>query len=295
LKISGFSFVRNATIYDFPLEESLASLLPICDEVVVAVGKSDDDTLDRVRAIPTDKIRIIETVWDETLRQGGKVYAQQTDIALAECTGDWCIYLQADEVLHEEDYQMMLDEIRRADAEPTIEALLFRYIHFYGSYNYIGAGRKWYRRELRAVRNTGQVMSWGDAQGFRRRGTNGRGELLRARQTEIRVFHYGWVRPPALQADKQRAARRFWYDDEWLAKNPLNADQFDYSGAYELHRFDGSHPAVMSSRINRANGWTRGFDPSRTRPKPLLMRITDWVERHTGWRIAEYRNFVEIR
>jgi len=293
VKISGFSFVRNAIIYDFPLEESLRSLLPLCDEVVVAVGASDDGTLDAVRGIEGN-VRTIETVWDDALRQGGTVYAQQTDIALGGCAGDWCIYLQGDEVIHEDDRDLLLSEIRRADADPSVDALLFRYIHFYGSYEYIGTGRQWYRREIRAFRNTGDVISWGDAQGFRKRSAGGEIALLRARQTEVRIFHYGWVKPPDIQQRKQRAAHRYWHDDQWIERNVPSEDWFDYGSAFQLERYRGTHPAVMRRRIEEAEPWTRHFDPTRLRPKPPLVRLTDWIERMTGWRIGEYRNFREV-
>lgn len=294
MKISGFSFVRNALLYDFPLEESLRSLLPLCDEVVVAVGRSDDATLDLVRSLDP-KIRCIETTWDDALREGGRVYAQQTDVALAACGGDWCIYLQADEVLHEKDYDLILREIARADADPQVEALLFRYLHFYGSYDYIGGGRQWYRREIRALRNTGDVISWGDAQGFRKRDANGEAVQLAARQTEARVFHYGWVKHPEVQQRKQRSAHRYWHDDEWIEKNLSSGDWFDYDSAFDLRPYRGEHPALMRERIARSAPWTRHFDPSRLKPKPFMVKLTDWIEDRTGWRIGEYRNFREVR
>jgi glycosyltransferase involved in cell wall biosynthesis len=294
MKISGCSFVRNATIYDYPLEESLRSLLPLCDEVVVAVGDSADDTREVVAGIGDPGIRIIDTVWDDSMRQGGRILAQQTDIALAGCTGDWCIYLQADEVLHEGDYQGIRDQIGKADGDPGVEALLFRYHHFYGSYDYVGTGRQWYRREVRAFRNTGKVISWGDAQGFRRREPDGTAVPLRARQTEIRVYHYGWVREPAAQQRKQLTFNRYWHDDAWIEENVRAGDAFDYDSAYQLERFTGSHPAVMRDRIARSRSWSGSFDPARLRPKPPLVKFTDWVEARTGWRIGEYRNFREI-
>ena len=82
MTISGFSFVRNASIFDFPFVESIGSLLPLCDQVVIAVGEGSDDP-DKIRAIDSGRIEVIETVWDDALREGGRVYAQQTDIALA--------------------------------------------------------------------------------------------------------------------------------------------------------------------------------------------------------------------
>jgi glycosyltransferase involved in cell wall biosynthesis len=293
VKISGFSFVRNALLYDFPLEESLRSLLPLCDEVVIAVGKSDDETLEVVRDIGGPATRVVETVWDDSLREGGRIYAMQTDIALAECTGDWCIYLQADEVLHEADHDLLLAEISRANADPSVDALIMRYLHFYGSYDYIGTGRQWYRREVRAVRKSGGVVSWGDAQGFRKKADGGF-EKLRARQTDVRIFHYGWVKPPEIQQRKLRAAHRYWHSDEWIDRNLASGDHFDYDSAFALTRYTGSHPAVMRDRIERSRIWAKHFDPARLKPKPFGVRVTDWIEERTGWRIGEYRNFHQV-
>lgn len=292
--ISGFSFVRNGMRFDFPLRESLASLLAVCDEVVVAVGASDDGTLDVVRSLDDGRLRIVETVWDDGLREGGRVLAQQTDIALAECRGDWCVYLQADEVLHEDDHDRLRAAIARARDDERVEALLMRYLHFYGSYDYVGVGRQWYRQEIRAIRNTGRVVSWGDAQGFRRRDDDGAFAKLRARRADVRIFHYGWVKHPKVQMEKQRAANRFWHDDEWIDRNIARAELFDYGSAHALERYRGTHPAVMRERIDESRAWATDFDPNRLLAKPWAMRMTDWIEAHTGWRIGEYRNFIEV-
>jgi len=293
MKVSGFSFVRDAVRYGFPLRESLMSLVPLCDEIVVAVGESSDGTLDLVRSLDP-KIRTIPTVWDENLRTGGRIYAQQTDVALAECTGDWCIYLQADEVLHEDDTDLIRHELQRAWASREVEGLLFTYLHFYGSYDFVATDRTWYRREIRVVRNTGRVVSWGDGQGFRTIGNDGSARKLKARSTAARIFHYGWVRPPRDQAEKMIAAHRYWHDDAWIDANVPSPEAFDYNGAYRVERFDGTHPLVMHERIRNA-AWSRGFDPSRTRPRPMAMRISDAIERLTGYRIGEYRNYEVVR
>ena len=68
MKVTGFSFIRNGVKFDFPIVEAIKSILPICDEFVVAVGKSEDDTLGLIQSIGSPKIKIIETVWDESLR-----------------------------------------------------------------------------------------------------------------------------------------------------------------------------------------------------------------------------------
>ncbi len=292
MKISGFSFVRNAEIFDYPVLESITSLLPICDEVIVAVGKSDDNTLELLQSLQSPKLKIIETVWDDSLRQGGKILAEQTNVALSHCTGDWCIYLQADEILHEEDYTVILSEIIQADSNGEIEALLFAYRHFYGSYDYLGAGRQWYRQEIRVIRNTGKVISWGDAQGFRKL-ENGTPEKLTAHRIKARIFHYGWVKHPRIQQRKQLSFHKLWHSDDWMKDNIPNVDEFEYE-CYELERFNETHPRVMQQRIEQSKEWTDRFDSSRLKPKPLRMKITDAIEHLTGWRIGEYKNFIEV-
>lgn len=291
MKISGFSFVRNAEIFDYPVVESITSLLPICDEVVVAVGQSDDRTLELLQALHSPKLKIIETVWDDSLRQGGRILADQTNVALKHCTGDWCIYLQADEVLHEEDYPIILSEIAKAESQKT-DALLFAYRHFYGNYDYLGAGRQWYRQEIRAFRNTGKVISWGDAQGFRKL-ENEVPVKLSVHRIKARIFHYGWVKHPRIQQRKQQSFHKLWHSDDWMKENIPNVEEFEYE-CYELERFTETHPLVMNKRIEQSREWTQYFDSSRRKPKPLRMKIADTIERLTGWRIGEYRNFIEV-
>jgi glycosyltransferase involved in cell wall biosynthesis len=295
VKISGFTFVRNAILFGYPIYESLQSLLPVCDELVVATGESDDDTISYLKSFQNNKIKIIETKWDQNLHKAGLVYSQQTNIALNACKGDWCIYLQADEVLHEEDYNLFIDEIKSADSNPNIDGLLFHYLHFYGSYDYIGTGRQWYRREIRAFRNTGNVISWGDAQGFRKY-KNGKMEKLRAKQTNIKVFHYGWVKPPKVQNLKYQYTKSYYQDDfEIDIKNTEQISDFDYNSAYELEKFKGKHPEIMKNRIEQDKLWTDLFDSSRLKKKPLLMNLSDKLEKATGWRIGEFKDFIEVK
>ena len=58
MKISGFTFIRNGTILGYPFIESINSILPICDEFIIAVGPSEDDTLVRLKNIKSKKIKI---------------------------------------------------------------------------------------------------------------------------------------------------------------------------------------------------------------------------------------------
>jgi len=294
MKLSGFTFVRNAIAYDYPIVESILSLLPLVDEYIVVVGDCADGTMEAIRGIADERIRIVRTVWDESLRANGEILAQQTNIALAECTGDWCLYLQADEVLHEQDLESYRQALHKAHQRRDVEALLQQWRHFYATYDWLGAGRQWYRREIRAVRNVPGVVSWGDAQGFRKReGAHVR--KLRAMPTDVTVYHYGWVKPPEVQQRKQQTFNRYWHDDQWITEHVGNALEFDYSHCHHLKRFVGSHPKVMAGRVSASSKWASYFDPSRLRRASVRDRMLDGIESLTGIRMFEYRNYQLVR
>jgi glycosyltransferase involved in cell wall biosynthesis len=291
MKVSGFTFIRNAIQYDYPVVEAITSILPLCDEFVVAVGKSDDNTLSLIQNIGSDKIKIIQTVWNDTLREGGRVLALETDKALAAISPDtdWAFYIQGDEVVHEQ----YLDSIRRAmlayKEDKTIEGLLLKYVHFYGSYDYAADSRKWYRREIRIIRHTGHVCSYKDAQGFRKKDNT----KLHVKLIDAYIYHYGWVKHPAHQQKKQQTFHKHWHDDIWMEQHIPKTVEFDYSGIDSLARFQGTHPQVMKSRINRIN-WQFEHDITRKKlsPKNQLLQL---IEQYTGWRIGEYKNYKLLR
>ncbi len=291
MKVSGFTFVRNAIALDYPLVESLCSILTLCDELVIAVGKSEDNTLELVKSIDSEKIKIIETVWDDNLRQGGQILAQQTNAAFQAINpeADWAFYLQADEVVHEQDLASIHQAMLRWKDDPKVEGLLFNYIHFFGSYDYYADSRQWYRKEIRVIKNDPDIFSYQDAQGFRKKPNR----KLRVKELDACIYHYGWVREPRKQSAKQRAFHRLWHDDEYLQKQPYYQDiPFDYSSVDSLARFTGRHPKVMRKRIAHLN-WEFQPDIQLKNYSPRV-RWLMWIEQLTGWRIGEYKNYRKI-
>lgn len=287
MKVCGFTFVRNGIRFDYPVVESILSILPICDSFVVAVGNSDDDTLQLIRNLKSPKIRIIETIWDDTLREGGRVLAVETDKAFQSIEGeyDWAFYLQADEVVHERSLPAIKKAMEENLSNDQVEGLLFNYFHFYGSYDYVGQAYSWCRREVRVIRNWKDIFSYRDAQGFRKKPN----EKLKVKLIDADIFHYSWVREPkALQA-KLETFHRFWHDDQWIEKTMIKAEEFDYGDTEELALFKGTHPAVMKERIARQS-WAYTHDLSR-KPSSAKYRFKKWVEGLTGWRVGEYRNY----
>lgn len=290
-KVAGFTFIRNALIYDYPVVEAITSILPVCDYFVVAVGKSDDDTLDLVRGIGDPRIHILETEWDDSLREGGRVLAEETNKAFDAIPPeyDWCFYIQADECVHEDDLPAIRAGMVRWLDDPDTQGLLFRYRHFYGSYDFVGVSRRWYRRELRIIRNNKRIRSYRDAQGFRSEA----GDKLRVRLLDAHIQHYGWVKNPAAQQRKQVTFNRLWHSDEEVRNRVAAVDVYRYDGSEPLERYTGTHPAVMLPRI-RAMNWRFDTDPAQVRWS-WKDRLSRFVEQKTGWRPGEYKNYILLR
>ena len=188
MKVAGFSFVRNAVKYDYPIVEAIQSILPICDAFYIAIGDSEDETEELIKQIESDKLHIINTVWNDSLREGGQVLAVETNKAFDAIPNeyDWCFYIQGDEVVHEDDLASVKAGMQEHLNNPQVEGLLFNYRHFYGSYDYIGDSRRWYRKEVRVIRNNKEIRSYRDAQGFRKNN-----QKLKVKPISAYMNHYG--------------------------------------------------------------------------------------------------------
>lgn len=288
MKLVGFTIVRNALKYDYPIVESIRSILPIVEEYVVAVGKSEDETRKLIESIGSSKIRIVDTVWDDSLREGGRVLAEETNKAFDAITdADWCFYLQGDEVLHEKYYTEIVASCEKYALQKEVDGLLFKYEHFYGSYDYVGDSRTWYRNEIRIVRNDKNIRSYRDAQGFRKNG-----QKLKVKAIDAYIFHYGWVKDPRFQQAKQENFHKMWHDDSWVKENVAEANAYDYSMIDSLQKFTGTHPSVMEERLKRMN-WNFSWDVSKKK-----FKLKDWllymIEKNTGVRLFEYKNYKVI-
>ena len=281
--ISGFTVIRNAQLMGYPVLESIQSLLPLVDEFVIGLGQSDDDTRAMIEGLKSPKIKIFDSFWDPSKTKGGLILSEKTNEALAKCTHDWCFYIQADEVVHEDDLKIVRQAIEQADSDKNLQGLLFHYIHFYGSYSTIAKSRRWYRNEVRVVRRSSGIQSHGDAQGFRVSG-----EKPRVLRTAARIFHYGWVKPPKMMGQKSKLLNRWWHGN----KRDHEFENFEYARQYGLHEYQGSHPAVMKSLI-QTQDWT--FSPHRHWTDWTLKDVNLWasdlLEKITGWRIGEYKPY----
>ncbi len=263
MKVSGFTFIRNALKYDYPIVEAILSILPICDEFIIAVGNSDDDTLSLIQKIDSKKIKIIQTVWDDSLRANGEVLAIETNKAFKAISpdSDWAFYIQGDEIVHEKYLNSIQLTMQKYALDYEVDGLLFDYKHFYGSYDFVGSSNNWYKKEIRIIRNNKQIYSFKDAQGFRKEDN----KKLKVVSANASIYHYGWVKDPRSMQSKQEDFSKLWHNDEWISKNIENVEVFEYEKHIsQLSRFDGNHPMVMKERIERLN-WKFDYDISKNK------------------------------
>ncbi len=291
MRISGFTFIRNGNAIGYPFVPSIRSLLPLCDEVIVNVPRSTDGTLESVKAIHDPKIRIFESEWDETQRTAGLALSHHTNLALAQCTGDWCVYIQADEVLHEASLPAMRATMARELDNPNVQGLLVDYTHFYGSFWTEVYSFGWYYREVRVVRRDPRIRSGGDAQGFRTTAN----EKLWVKNSGGRYFHYGHALEPRQARIKYANLQSLYGDQEGLEATARRPDRF-YEDNEKVRPFQGTHPATMRQVVENAT-WTY------TSRNPLIRFNRDYfwndiallIKQCTGLTLGVHKNYRLVR
>ena len=310
MTISGFTMVRNGAKLYYPIKQAIASILPICDEFVVALGNCDPDdrTLQEIESIGSDKIRIIHTVWDLEKYPRGMEHAHQTDIAREACTGDWLFYVQSDEVVHEEDLPRIRKRCEELLPDKSVEGILFKYRHFWGDYNHYITSHAWYANEIRIIRNDKDIHSWESAQSFRRipdfDGLNYRQKentfKLKVARVDAHIFHYGWVRPPQYMQKKRRVFEGI-HQGEKRAEEMLSQEgsEFDFGNMSHLSVYRHTHPAVMDERIRLFN-WgdqlrrtTNQSSVARHKHERLKYRVLTFIEQTFlgGRQIMSFKNY----
>ena len=265
MKVSGFTIIRNGIKYFYPFREAILSILPLCDELIVNIGDSEDNTYNAVKSIDSNKIRIIQRKWDMTLREGGMLLSVETNAALNKCSGDWGVYIQADEILHEKYIDTVKQGMQHYLNQESVEGLRFRYKHFYGSYDYYQDNyRNWYIKETRIIKLNRGIVSWGDAMNFKHTD----GSPIKSADIDAEIYHYGWVKPPDTMTLKRQDFHKLYYSDEEINESPVPALKLDDLG--NLRKFESTHPEVMISRIEMCN-WA--FDAK------LDQQYPDWIRK----------------
>ena len=266
MKVSGFTFIKNGQILGYPFLQSIQSILPIVDEFVINVGDSEDDTLALIQSIESDKIRIIQSKWNDSMQDRGYVYGQQKMIAQFNCTGDWAFYIEGDEVYHEDDLDKIKASMQTHVDNPNIEALIFDFYHFYGNANSYLDSPGWYRSEARIIKNS--VRSYApDGLFWLVLESNKKGRYPWAKHTGVNCYHYGWVRSEDEMNLKSEKVQKYWGSKHVK----IDYSQMDQS---IIKKFSGTHPTIVQDWLPRVEGIFQ-VDPKYTltkkQKKHLLM------------------------
>ena len=288
--VSGFTFIKNGLSLGYPIKESIESIEPLCDEVIINVGfddkelKKDDGTYNYLKNHFTHKkFKFLKSYWDPRRTEQGLVLSDQTNIALKECQGSICQYIQGDEVLHEKDLHIIHDAHMNMIEDPTTEGIVFNFTHFYGNTNVIKKTRNTYRSEVRTVRNLKSVVSHLDAQGFRHQD----GRKLNCRKINAGIYHYGWARPTAVMKKKIKAMDKLYHGQSYDV-----SDKFSYKRIWGLRPFSGQHPIVVQEWVKQNQTELDILSlKMHFEFKDLGLVFSDFVESLTGIRIGEYKNY----
>ncbi|HPH98746.1 MAG TPA: glycosyltransferase family 2 protein [Chitinophagaceae bacterium] len=298
MKVSAFTYVRNGIAMEYPFIESIKSVLPLVDEFIVVVGDSTDGTRQAVENINDSKIKIIDTIWDEAMRSKGLVFAQQANTGLDNVSkdADWLFHIQADEVIHEKDYDTIQNAMHQYLKDKTVEGFLFKFINFFGDYKHWAPSRRFHQKEIRIIRNNPHYRSYRDSQGFRRFNNPAmylqeKGYKLKVIHIPATVYHYSYVKNPLTQIKKQiEFGRRYNTSDEWIkGYAEANKAGFDYTNIDFLKVYNESHPAVMQARIKMQN-WVFNYDPSKNNMR-FKEKVLKLVQDITGKQFFIYKNY----
>ncbi len=309
MKISGFTFIKNGDKLYIPTKESILSILPICDEFVIALGDcdADDKTEELIASINSPKIKIVRTIWDTKKFPKNTEFAHQTDLAKEHCSGDWLFYLQCDEAIHEKDLETIKTACQKELKNKNIDGFLFKYLHFWGDYNHYHQSHVWYNREIRIIRNLPEIHSWKDAQSFRKFETwNGTfhdyqkkegSKKLNVKELDVYVYHYGYVRPPIMMTKKRKVSSTSYHGESKEKELP---QLYDYGALNKVSVFKGTHPKTMAPWIAKFNWkdqlqYTGKRNPNRPilKHEKLKYRLLSWVENtfRNGNPIGGFKNY----
>ena len=314
MKISGFTFIKNGDKLYIPTKESILSILPICDEFVIALGDCDidDKTEELIASIKSPKIKIISTVWDTKKFPKNTEFAHQTDIAKENCSGDWLFYLQCDEAIHENDLQTIKEACSSELNNIEVDGFLFKYLNFWGDYNHYHLSHVWYNREIRVIRNLPEIHSCKDAQSFRKfenwEGTfedyqrKEGSKKLKVKELNVNVYHYGYVRPPVLMTKKRKVSSTSYHGESAKEANAV-PELYDYGPLDKLTIFKGTHPATMKNWMQKFNwedqlqyhGKRNSNRPTLKHEKPKYVFLS-WLENtfRKGKPIGGFKNYIKL-
>ena len=250
--ISVYTTCTNAIQDEYYIIEGIKSALLFADEVIVMDGGSTDNTIEEIKKINDNRVKIYCNKWLDSLGKG--MYAINKSLAIGRCSSDWCILMDSDEVFHEED----VNQIKRIPESlgDNFIAAEFHTLHFYRDYQHVMNGcpdwKDLYNKKIYMVKNGlcihhGAVGMEADAH------VDNNGQPIPRENiftSKVKMYHYGHVR--SNEAYARKTNKLHGTHSAWKSKK-LMPEDINWLPYDKLNKFNGTHPVVMGERIN-SNG-----------------------------------------
>lgn len=241
MKLGGGICIRNGNVLDYCWREAVQSLLGVCDVVSVSDGESDDGTQQELRAWAEQDPRLILNVHPWTDPKGtNQWWPDWMNYNRQHCPADYFVHLDADEVLHEEDYERI-----RKLAETGNPWYCRRYNFWHDPRHLIPEGKCCGSRVLRLARSQDPIPSdypYGPAEAT----------CIRALDSDIGIYHYGFLCERSAFFRKAREVQRIWTNSFDPRLEQAEAFEGNWSAMpgvtgweNKLDEFTGTHPKVV--------------------------------------------------
>lgn len=254
--VSGYTIVRNALSLDYCVEAAIASLLPICDEVVVCDSNSTDGTDEMLAIIASKepKVRVINRPWPSPHGQP-TWFVEWINWTRGHLRYSHQLQLDADEVLGPESHAPIRHALK------TDACLWFKRLNFWSDAQHIAQSGDGGLGIGDGVARFGRTEFWMPSDEPHEVEPEIRKRSLTYRlcpDPNLNIYHYGFLRLPHAFIAKSRACLEAWFatKDERIERAAAGEEHWMTHVSFEkpLIPFKGKHPECI-----RAWLWARGY------------------------------------
>lgn len=139
MKISGYTYVKDAVSMDYPFVESIKTHLDFCDEVVVVdASTKNDGTKEALASLKKEaggKLKVFEATLDWSAPNYGVYDGVLKQTAREKCTGEFLWQFDSDELIHGGDRSVLESLIRQSENLTKIPVLCLPIVEYWGSHD----------------------------------------------------------------------------------------------------------------------------------------------------------------
>jgi len=185
MSISVVFVIKQGISQGYCFWESLQSCLPFADELIISEGFSTDGTYEALLQFQNKyenrlSIKIYREEWTEESYHGEAIRLV-SEVALSMATKEWHYYLQADEVIHEDNIHFI-----KSVSKLKYNSISFRFFHFNRAWV---PSKEGYKEAIRMVRGGKDIKLKGDAYTFE---GNDIYPMCPSDKSPKPIYHFNW-------------------------------------------------------------------------------------------------------